>query len=127
MLFIAHDLAVVQRLADRVVVLYRGELMQLADADSLLVSPLHPYPEMLLEAAPGLSKDDYVPRPPAMPASKAVEGIAARSPAAVPGRSAACAPIRDRRSRRRPVDSSVAPLRPANWHFAQLRRHRGPW
>ncbi len=75
MLFISHDLAVVQQLADRVAVLYKGALMQLADTDTLLDAPLHPYTEMLLEAAPGLSKDHYVSRPPAMPASKAVHGI----------------------------------------------------
>ena len=75
MLFISHDLAVVQRLADRVAVLYRGELMQMADTATLLNSPLHPYTEVLLEAAPGLRKDRYVSRPPAMPASKAKPGI----------------------------------------------------
>ena len=75
MLFISHDLAVVQELADRVAVLYRGELMQLADTATLLNTPLHPYTEMLLEAAPGLRKDRYVSRPPAAPASKPIAGI----------------------------------------------------
>ncbi|MCA0342899.1 MAG: ABC transporter ATP-binding protein [Proteobacteria bacterium] len=75
MLFISHDLAVVQEFADRVAVLYRGELMQLADTATLLSEPLHPYTEMLLEAAPGLRKDGYVSRPPAAPASKAIPGI----------------------------------------------------
>lgn len=67
MLFISHDLAVVQEFADRVAVLYRGELMQLADTATLLSAPLHPYTEMLIEAAPGLRKDNYIPRPPASP------------------------------------------------------------
>ena len=42
MLFISHDLAVVQEFADRVAVLYRGELMQLADTATLPSEPLHP-------------------------------------------------------------------------------------
>ncbi|MBT1157263.1 ABC transporter ATP-binding protein [Aminobacter anthyllidis] len=75
MLFISHDLAVVQQLADRVAVLYRGEIMQLADTGTLLGDSLHPYTEMLLDAAPGLSKDHYVSHPPAIPTSRAVPGI----------------------------------------------------
>jgi len=75
MLFISHDLAVVQEFADRVAVLYRGELMQLADTATLLSEPLHPYTEMLLEAAPSLRKDHYVSRPPAVPNSKAAQGV----------------------------------------------------
>ncbi|TPG86747.1 dipeptide ABC transporter ATP-binding protein [Pseudomonas caspiana] len=74
MLFISHDLAVVRQLADRVAVLYRGELMQMVDTNALFNSPLHPYTEMLLGAAPGLSKDDYVPKPPAMPDSQSIAG-----------------------------------------------------
>jgi peptide/nickel transport system ATP-binding protein len=75
MLFISHDLSVVQEFADRVAVLYRGELMQLADTATLLSEPLHPYTEILLEAAPGLRKDGYVARPPASPTSKVVPGV----------------------------------------------------
>lgn len=75
MLFISHDLAVVQEFADRVAVLYRGELMQLADTATLLAEPLHPYTEMLLEAAPGLRKDGYVSSPPAAPSSQPVPGV----------------------------------------------------
>ncbi|WP_292442907.1 hypothetical protein [Mesorhizobium sp.] len=42
MLFISHDRAVVQQLADGVAVLYRGEPMQMAETCTLLNTPLHP-------------------------------------------------------------------------------------
>ncbi|MDT4861244.1 Dipeptide transport ATP-binding protein DppD [compost metagenome] len=64
----------VRQLADRVAVLYRGELMQMVDTEALDGSPLHPYTEMLLRAMPGLRKDDYVPSPPAMPNAPAIPG-----------------------------------------------------
>ncbi|QHG74952.1 ABC transporter ATP-binding protein [Ensifer adhaerens] len=74
MLFISHDLAVVQQLADRVAVLYHGDLMQISETASLLTAPLHPYTEMLLEAAPSLRKDGHVSRPPAASTLKATPG-----------------------------------------------------
>jgi oligopeptide transport system ATP-binding protein len=52
MLFIAHDLAVVQYVSDRVVVLYLGRVMEIAPSNLLYVQPRHPYTVALLEAAP---------------------------------------------------------------------------
>ncbi|HEX3349747.1 MAG TPA: ABC transporter ATP-binding protein [Acetobacteraceae bacterium] len=51
-LFIAHDLAVVRHLCDRIVVLYLGRVMETARADELFARPLHPYTRSLLDAAP---------------------------------------------------------------------------
>ena len=52
LLFIAHDLAVVGHLCQRVAVLYGGELVELGPAPAVLTSPLHPYTKSLLAAIP---------------------------------------------------------------------------
>ncbi|MGE4245283.1 MAG: oligopeptide/dipeptide ABC transporter ATP-binding protein, partial [Parvibaculaceae bacterium] len=52
MLFISHDLAVVRSLADRVGVLYGGELMETGTRDELFAPPFHPYTHTLLTAVP---------------------------------------------------------------------------
>ena len=52
LLFISHDLDVVQYLCDRVVVLYLGRVMEIAPTAALFDSPAHPYTQALLAAAP---------------------------------------------------------------------------
>jgi oligopeptide/dipeptide ABC transporter ATP-binding protein len=51
-LFIAHDLAVIQQLADRVGVMYLGKMIEIAPADRLFHQAAHPYTRSLLEAVP---------------------------------------------------------------------------
>ena len=49
-LFISHDLGAVQRVADRVAVLFRGDLVETAATDEFFRNPRHPYSQTLLEA-----------------------------------------------------------------------------
>jgi peptide/nickel transport system ATP-binding protein len=62
LLFISHDLDVVQYLCDRVVVLYLGRVMEIAPTTELFASPAHPYTRALLSAAPIPDPTQAAPR-----------------------------------------------------------------
>jgi len=57
MLFISHDLAVVSKVADRIAVMYAGELVETGGRQEIFHSPAHPYTRGLLQAVPTLKTD----------------------------------------------------------------------
>jgi peptide/nickel transport system ATP-binding protein len=61
MLFISHDLAVVSHVADRVAVMYAGNLVELGAKADIFRAPAHPYTQGLLRAIPTLATDRAVP------------------------------------------------------------------
>jgi peptide/nickel transport system ATP-binding protein len=52
LIFIAHDLAVVKNVSDRVAVMYLGKMCEVAQSDELYANPRHPYTNLLLESIP---------------------------------------------------------------------------
>jgi peptide/nickel transport system ATP-binding protein len=52
LVFIAHDLAVVKNISDRVAVMYLGKLCEVASSDSMYATPMHPYTNLLVASIP---------------------------------------------------------------------------
>src|SRR5699024_3530987 len=52
-LYITHDLSSARYFGDRIMVMYGGKVMEMADSKTLIQKPLHPYTQLLLSATPG--------------------------------------------------------------------------
>ncbi|HEX7932999.1 MAG TPA: oligopeptide/dipeptide ABC transporter ATP-binding protein [Paraburkholderia sp.] len=63
LVMVAHDLAVIRHMSDRVAVMYLGEIVELAHVDELFDAPLHPYTQALLRAIPASSPHERRTKP----------------------------------------------------------------
>jgi peptide/nickel transport system ATP-binding protein len=63
LVMVAHDLAVIRHMSDRVAVMYLGEIVELARVDELFDTPLHPYTQALLRAIPASSPHGRLTKP----------------------------------------------------------------
>jgi len=68
MIFISHDLSVIAELADKIAIMYAGEIVELGPAENVYTKPAHPYTQLLLKAIPRLhapkGKLAYIPGSP---------------------------------------------------------------
>ncbi|MEO1016230.1 MAG: ABC transporter ATP-binding protein [Pseudomonadota bacterium] len=98
MIFISHNLGVVATIADRIAVMYAGEIVELASTDDLFARPTHPYTEALLRSIPRPDRD--------VPAIPPIAGTVPAIDAMPQGcRFAARCPLKERR-----CETAVPPL-----------------
>ena len=113
LVFIAHDLAVVKNVSDRVAVMYLGKLCEFGPPDEMYEAPVHPYTSALLTAIP-------VPDPTVRPADRKVLGGELPSPIAPPSGCrfrTRCPKVQDKCAEEEPIVREVQPGRFAACHF----------
>lgn len=106
LLLITHDLALVRRYADRVALMYAGQIVEESDVKDFFASPRHPYAQLLLSAVPAADKSartltglaGTVPELSAMPTGCR---FAPRCPLAKPACQSACPPLAEDGAARR--------------------------
>jgi peptide/nickel transport system ATP-binding protein/oligopeptide transport system ATP-binding protein len=112
-LFIAHDLAVVRHIADRVAVMYLGRIVEMGSKEQVYTAPHHPYTEALLSAAPhpdpGRRRDRIILQGDVPSPSNVPSGCAFRT---------RCPLATELCARERPVLREVEPGRTAACHYA---------
>ena len=111
-LFIAHDLALVKQVSDRVAVMYLGRLCEVGPADEVYAHPRHPYTVELLDAVPRIEQDQR-------PDAATQPAAARRRRGAVAGAPAVRLPVPD------PVPARPASLRGGDPAARARSRGRG--
>ena len=113
LMFVSHDLSVIEMMADRVLVLYLGRVMEIAPAAEIYSRPAHPYTAALLQAAPGGRRG--APGPRRRDPEPARSALRMRVPHALPLCPRRCAEAVRRYARcaqdtRRPVSATTSPF-----------------
>ncbi|MCM2472216.1 ATP-binding cassette domain-containing protein [Rhizobium sp. CG5] len=111
-LFISHNLAVVDCIADRVGVMYRGRLVETGPAHDVFEAPLHPYTKVLADAEPSIERFG---RPPGQPRPAAIHNPSDETGCAFRAR---CPVAIERCALERPELRTIAPGRQAACHRA---------
>ena len=115
--FIAHDLGVVRHVSTRIAVMYLGQIVELADAESLYEQPAHPYTKALLSAAPEVAAETAMPRERILLTGDVPDPMDGPSGCAFRTR---CPYAVERCAVERPILREMAPGRVAACHFPLL-------